>query len=337
MKSIAIAVIAGALVSAAPIEIQEWTVPWENSRPRDPYVGPQGRVWFVGQRSDYVASLDPATGEFKKFDLEPGTGPHNLIVDRQGMIWYAGNRAAHIGKLDPATGQITKIPTPGVRDPHTLVFDSKGDIWFTAQGANVVGKLTVATGHVRVFPVATPNARPYGIAIDAHDRPWIVLVGTNKIATVGERTTGTGPVLYADGVPLNQGTELREIPLPRPETRPRRVAITSDGAIWYVDFAGGYLGRYDPGSGAVKEWRAPSAGQSRPYAMAVDDRDRLWFVETGVEPNQFVGFDRTTEEFFSITDIGSGAGAVRHMVFHAPTRSIWFGTDANTIGRAAIP
>ena len=59
-------------------EITEWTVPWENTRPRDAYVDGQGRVWFVGQRGDYVAYLEPTTGEFKRYDLEPGTGPITL-------------------------------------------------------------------------------------------------------------------------------------------------------------------------------------------------------------------------------------------------------------------
>ena len=71
--------------------------------------------------------------------------------------------------------------------------------------------------------------------------------------------------------------------------------------------------------------------------MAIDDKDRLWFVESGPNPNKFVGFDPETEEFFSITDIGSGGGTVRHMVFYEPTRTVWFGTDTNTIGRARIP
>ena len=49
-------------------------------------------------------------------------------------------------------------------------------------------------------------------------------------------------------------------------------------------------------------------------------------------------FGVDTESFFSITPIAkSGAGSVRHMVFHKPTRTIWFGTDANTIGRAMVP
>ena len=46
-----------------PIEITEWLVPWENTRPRDPYVDNQGRAWFVGQRADYAAYLDPESSQ----------------------------------------------------------------------------------------------------------------------------------------------------------------------------------------------------------------------------------------------------------------------------------
>ena len=81
----------------------------------------------------------------------------------------------------------------------------------------------------------------------------------------------------------------------------------------------------------------PGGAQSRPYAMAVDDRARVWFVETGARPNRLVGFDPRTERFFSTSTIPSGAGSVRHMYFHKPTRQIWFGTDANTVGRAVVP
>src|SRR3712207_2388230 len=49
-----------------PVEITEWTVPWEKTRPRDPYVAPDGRVWFVGQTGNYIAVLDPKSGEFKR-------------------------------------------------------------------------------------------------------------------------------------------------------------------------------------------------------------------------------------------------------------------------------
>lgn len=302
------------------VEITEWPVPWERSRPRDPYVDPQGRVWFVGQTAHYAAYLDPTSGEFKRFELEAGTGPHNLIVGADGAVWYAGNKNAHIGKLDPRTGKITKYPMPdaAAKDPHTLVFDRNGDIWFTVQQGGYVGKLTTASGKVQLVRVGE-DTRPYGIVVDAKNRAWFNEFGTNKIGTVDPTTM-----------------ELKEYTLPHERARGRRIALTSDGMVWYVDYSRGFLGRLDPATGQIREWQAPGAGLSLPYAMAVDDRDRLWFVETGQRPNRLVGFDPKTQQFFSVTEIPSGGGAVRHMVYHRPTRAIWFGTDANTVGRARL-
>jgi virginiamycin B lyase len=308
--------------AAKEVQITEWQVPWQNTRPRDPYVGPDGRVWFVGQRADYVAHLEPESGEFTRYELDEGAGPHNLIVDADGYVWYAGNRANHIGKLDPADGSITKypMPDPAARDPHTLVFDHDGDIWFTVQNGGFVGKLEVGSGDIRLVAMPEPGYRPYGIVIDVENRPWIAEFGTNKIGTVDPETM-----------------ELREYDLPQENSRPRRLEITSDGMVWYVDYSLGYLGRLDPATGAVKQWASPGGARARAYGMAVDDQDHLWFVESGPDPNRFVGFDPASETFFSETEIESGGGTVRHMYFHQPTRTVWFGTDANTIGRAQLP
>jgi virginiamycin B lyase len=304
------------------VQITEWTVPWERSRPRDPYVDAQGRVWFVGQVGNYVAYFVPNTGEFKRYELDPGVNPHNLIVAPDGMVWYAGNRAAHIGQLDPATGKVTKypMPDPAARDPHTLVFDGKGNIWFSVQGGNMVGRLVMGSGQVDLVKMTRPNARPYGIEVDRTGRPWFVEFGTNRIGTLD-------PVTLA----------LKEYDLPSDSARPRRIGITSDGMIWYGEYRRGYLGRLNPTTGEVTEWRNPSGAGSLPYAMTVDDQDRVWFVETGVQPNRLVGFDPRTERFFSSTPIlPSGGGTVRHMMFHRPSGSIWFGTDTNQLGKAVV-
>ena len=304
-----------------PPAMTEWTVPWARTRPRDPAVDREGRVWFVGQAGDYVGVLDPATGAFRRFELDPGTGPHNLLVDRAGTIWFTGNLAGFIGRLDPATRRITRYPMPdsAVRDPHTMVFDSHGDIWFTAQQGNVIGKLTVATGEVRLARVATPGARPYGIVVDRRDRPWAVLFGTNRIATVD-------PVTF----------QLAEYRLPRADARPRRLTMTSDGALWYGDYIGGMLGRFDPATHQVQEWPLPDGARALPYAVMSDDRDRVWVVETGPQPNVFLGFDTRTQRFVSSATVPGGGGAVRNMVFDAERGVLWFGTDLNTIGRAQV-
>ncbi|MEJ7810100.1 MAG: hypothetical protein WKG32_06735 [Gemmatimonadaceae bacterium] len=309
-------------VPADTVPITEWQVPWEKTRPRDPFVDPtEPRVWFVGQEGNYVAYLTPKTGQFKRYELPDGTNPHNVILAPDGGVWYSGNRNGRIGKLDARTGKVTEymMPDAAARDPHTLVFDQRGDLWFTVQGGNYVGKLTTATGRVQLLKVPTPRARPYGIVVDSKNRIWFNEFGANKIGSVDPNTMA-----------------LREYSLPNENARGRRIAVTSDDKVWYVDYTRGFLGRLDPATGKVDEWAAPSAGRSLPYAMTVDDRDRLWFVETGVQPNRLVGFDSKTQQFFGITAVGSGGGTIRHMIFHKPTGDIWFGSDVNTIGRAQV-
>src|SRR5262245_6732118 len=89
-------------------DARTWSTPYDRSvRVRDPFAAPDGKVWFVGQEGNFVANLDPQTGEFKKFTIDEGTNPHNLVVDRQGTVWYTGNRNGRIVKLDPATGKLT--------------------------------------------------------------------------------------------------------------------------------------------------------------------------------------------------------------------------------------
>lgn len=309
--------------SAIPVqvEIQEWTVPWEDSRPRDPDVAPNGSIWLVGQGGDYVAHFDPETLEFSRQELPPGTGPHNIIVDRDAALWIAGNRQGYIGKMNPNTGQLVRytMPDEAVKDPHTLVFSGRDHIWFTAQWSNVIGRLNKRDGSVERVEVPISKARPYGIKIDSAGKPWVALLGTNGLATVDPETM-----------------QIEVLHTPREESRIRRIAITSDDTIWYTDYSEGYLGRYVPETGEFTEWQNPS-GESGPYALAADGKGRLWFVETWPKPNMFVGFDPESESFFSQTAIPSGGGAVRHMVYDPKTNSIWFGTDTNNLGQAKLP
>jgi virginiamycin B lyase len=301
-------------------EQKTWQTPWDKTRPRDPYVDQQGRVWFVGQVGNYVAYLDPRSGDFKKYDIEENTHPHNLVVDARGMVWFTGNTNGRIVKMDPATGKLTSfmMPDSTVRDPHTMTFDRKGDAWFTAQSAGVVGKLTQADGKIRLWPMAK-GSRPYGIWMDSKSQPWFDLFGTNKIGTI------------------DAAGNFKAIDLPNERSRPRRIVVSGDDAIWYGDYTRGFLGRLDPKTGKVDEYALPSGGKSLPYAMTLDDRGRIWLAETGVQPNQLVAFDPATRSFTETVVIPSdGPNTIRHMVFDKKSRQIWFGGDANMIGRVQV-
>jgi streptogramin lyase len=49
----------------APV-LKEWKVEF-GGRSRDPYVAPDGKVWFVGQAGNYIASFDPAQETFRRY------------------------------------------------------------------------------------------------------------------------------------------------------------------------------------------------------------------------------------------------------------------------------
>ncbi|TLU64177.1 lyase [Thalassotalea litorea] len=303
------------------IEIKEWTVPWPDTRPRDPAVDSKGVVWFCGQVGNYIASLDPKTGKFKQFELPNGTYPHNLIIDNDDFIWYAGNRNSHIGRLDPTSGDIERIEMPSKNpiDPHTLVFDTDNNIWFTAQWGNKVGRLNVNDRKVDLVDSPLPESRPYGIKIDSNNQPWIVLFGTNILARVDAESLQFS--LYS---------------LPQEQQRPRRLEIDAQDQVWYLDHESGYLGRYQPKSQRFSQWLLPEKDDANLYGSAIDSQQRIWLAVTGISPNQLRVFDIESESFVDSVTVASGGGTIRYMYYHKADDTVWFGTDSNTIGRAKL-
>jgi virginiamycin B lyase len=231
------------------------------------------------------------------------------------MVWYAGNRNGRIGRLDPATGAIKVIMTGEAKDPHTMVFDGKGHIWFTSQGSNRVGRLNMATEKVDlVTPNDTPS-NPYGIKIDSKGTVWVALLRIGMVAKIDPQTMAV--------TRFKEGAET---------SRSRRLDVLADGTIWFGDEARGMLGRLNPATGEVKEWQVPGGPKANPYALTRDDQDRIWFSETG-PAKRLVGFDPKTESFFANIEV---SGTIRNMYFDQKTRTMWFGTDANQVGRIAL-
>jgi len=284
------------LAGPARVEIHEWMTPTAGSRPHDPLITRDGNLWYTGQFANLLGRLDPRTGEIREFTLKtPQSGPHGLVEDSQGRIWFTANSKGYVGVLDPRTGDVKEYPMPDAdaKDPHTPIFDAKGRLWFSVQGGNFIGRIDPASGEVKLVKSLTPKSRPYGVKIDSKGVPFVVLFGTNKVARLDPETMQIQEFTLPDGA------------------RPRRMAITPDDAVWYSDYARGYIGRLDPGSGAVKEWPSPGGPKSQPYGMAVVD-GVIWYSESNTKPNTLVRFDPKTEKFQSWT-IPSGGGVIRHM------------------------
>lgn len=144
----------------------------------------------------------------------------------------------------------------------------------------------------------SPNSLPYGMVINSKGIPFFDEFGANRIARIDP-----------------DSMEIYEYQLPNRASRPRRIARTSDDAIWYTDYSRGYLGRLDPTTGKVTEFASPGGPSSGPYGIAVI-RDQIWYSESGVKPNTIVRFDPKMQKF-QTWPIPSGGGVVRNMM---PTR-----------------
>jgi virginiamycin B lyase len=302
------------------ITIKEWQVPTPGSRPHDPLVGPDGSIWYTGQRANVLGRFDPKTEKFKEYALPKDSGPHGLVADKDGNIWYTANSGAYVGKLDPKTGNVQqfKMPDAKARDPHTPLFAPDGNLFFTLQGANMVGRINPQSGEVKLITLPTARSNPYGMVMDSKGTPWFCEFGGNRLASIDPKTM-----------------ELKEYSLPDEGARPRRIAITSDDAIWYADYARGYLGRFDTKTHTAKEWASPGGTESQPYGIAAI-HDIIWYNESGLEPNTVVRFDPKTEKFQTWI-IPSGGGVVRNMSVTPDGKELWMATSGvNGIARVTI-
>ena len=91
---------------------------------------------------------------------------------------------------------------------------------------------------------------------------------------------------------------MTEYDLPDPSRAPHDAEVGPDGTVWYADFGQQYLGKLDPRTGAVTEYRVPAARPGNPTGTLAVHLDRDGNPWGG---NMFQGaifkFDRRTEAF----------------------------------------
>ncbi len=237
------------------------------------------------------------------------TRPRDPYADQQGRVWFVGQTGNYIGRLDPRNGEFNRYEIDPGTNPHNLVVDRKGMVWITGNANGRIVRLDPATGKLTTYPMPDPVVRDLG-------------------------SISSAPTSSAPSIPRAASSRRTRC---RTSAPARVIAITSDDAVWYGDYTRGYLGRLDPATGKVEEFQLPGGLGSLPYAMTLDDRGRIWVAETGVQPNRLVAFDPTVRKFTETIPIAADApNTIRHMTFDAATRQIWFGGDANMIGRVQV-
>ena len=91
---------------------------------------------------------------------------------------------------------------------------------------------------------------------------------------------------------------ITEYDLPRTDSIPHDAAVDSNGMIWYCDFNEGIIGRLDPRTGEIKEWKDPSERPGFPGGFQAVDLDKAGNPWAGRhEYNGIAKFDAKAEKF----------------------------------------
>lgn len=289
-------------------EVAEWPVPTPRFA-RDPAPAPDGSIFIAVMRGNRIARFDPATRQFREWELPKGAHPHGVMVDAQGVAWYTGNGNGTIGRLDPASGKITEYRTPSGGDPHTLVIDDKGTIWFTMQGAQRVARLDRSSGKITEYAT---SGNPYGLAIDRDGMVWFCRLQGDSI---GRLDPSTGQI---DEIATGTGS------------RPRRIATAPDGMLWVTAYGSGQLLKLDPRTRSiVKSYAMPAGPTAGPYAVTVDAAGRVWANE--IDTDTVAVFDPQSERFRVIALPSTNVG-IRKAIIDAKGNYWYMGSHNGRLG-----
>jgi virginiamycin B lyase len=138
-----------------------------------------------------------------------------------------------------------------------------GAIWWSGQLANKLGRLDPKTTEFKEYPV-NPMSAPHGLVEDKEGNVWFT---GNFRGFIGKLDVKTG--------------EIKEYRLPDPKAKdPHTLVMDHAGIVWFTVQNGNFVGRLDPKTGEIK-LASPPTPNSRPYGMAVDSKNVVYFVEFG--------------------------------------------------------
>jgi streptogramin lyase len=315
-------------------ELREYALGEPGAYDHDLALGAFGQwVYAVDMNQDLVYGIHRWTGESKTFELPDrgrprggffeaasrplGTllarqGPHSVEMGPDGRLYITDALGNALLALDPRSGatQTWDLPRGGYY-PHTLRV-KPGVVWFTVALSNQLGRLDLGTNNVTLRRLPLSNWEQ-----------WLGNLFLGPALAFGSLSPHQDRhVRFAIGNLSGNGS--RYLPLPY------GIDLGPDGAVWYSKLYDDRIGRFDPRTGALKEWQTPFKG---PRRLAVAKDGVVWIPAFG--SGLLARFDPKAEHFvtFPIPAVPVGAEAP-YAVGVSPTGEVWVtGTQADALYR----
>ena len=178
------------------------------------------------------------------------------------------------------------------------------------------GSLAVVTGTFTEFSMPKGTI-PQLLAHASDGTIYQALGGANKIAQVS--SSGFDNTLT-----------LKQFPIPTPNSFPVGIAVAADGGVWFTEQHGHQIGRLDPKTGKIVEYKTPTPN-SGPVGITVGSDGAIWFTEAFA--NKIGRLDPANPEDIAEFTIPSPVSAPIYIT-NGPDGGLWYvGVRSHKLGR----
>ncbi len=259
-------------------KLWEWAFGGAVNYVHDIEEGVDGKLYGVDMSADLIWILDPSTNKLESIPLPPndlplggmfsgavaplGTfnayhGPHSIVRGPDNKMYITCSLSSEIAIFDPSDRKLEFINIGGdAIYPHTLRFDKEGTLWFTISLTNELARMDIRTREIEL--ISLPANGLYRWLTDKM-LPTILEVASwfdkknLHVSLSHHKITGEGRDIFN----LPYGIDINPI----------------DGSVWYSKLYSGYIGRVDPETLEVKEYKTP---YKAPRRLRFDAKGILW-------------------------------------------------------------
>ena len=232
--------------------------------PIETVIGPDGRLYVSGEKSDDVRRYDAETGALIDVFVAPGSGglgsPEGLAFGPDGNLYVSNWSGNNVLRFHGTTGAFIDVFTVGgVAKPYDLLFGPDSNLYVATYESHSVRRFDGTTGafiDTFVSPGSGGLDTPEQMAFGPDGSLYIASFNSNQILRYSGLTGGFTDIFITSGGP--GGLE-----------RPTGLSFGPDGNIYVGDHANHRILRYDGATAAFIDEYIPAGtgGLTKPDPM----------------------------------------------------------------------
>jgi virginiamycin B lyase len=317
--------------AALKATVHEFDIPTRDVGAHSIMTDSEGNAWFseIQESGNKIGEFIWRTQTFKEYPLPlPDLRPHTGVIGKDGLVWYpltAHGIHEKLISLDPRTGKMVMYDFPGNPTiPHTTTLDHDGNIWMSGTG---LLKFDVKTHKFAQYQLPIPTGTDYSENVW---QSWHNLPGKPALPidpTIYDVKVDSKGMVWCSIesvgilIRLDPKTGHTKTFVPPDTTSIKGIAIDGDDNIWFAEFWGSYLGKYDQKADKFTIYRPPTPF-AMPYGITIDTKNGyVWIAD--LNGNHMSRLDPKTGNFDEIPFPTAQASA-RFPGWDPTSGRVWF-------------